>query len=241
MQEPSKLKSASPHVLVVDDDERIRQLLCRYLSEQGFTVSEAKDAAEARQILSYLRYDMIVLDVMMPGEDGMSLTAHLKQEGLKTPVLLLTALGETSSRIDGLTSGADDYLSKPFEPKELLLRINAILRRTMTPVKAAVTSADSTGILNIGDWAFNAEKGELKNGEESIFLTQAELSLFKALAAKAGQVISREDLAESCGLAGNERTIDVQITRLRKKLGDDPRQPRYVQTIRGKGYVLWTQ
>lgn len=223
-----------PHILVVDDDERLRQLLSQYLTEQGFLVSTATDAAAARDILKYLSYDLIICDVMMPGEDGVSMTRSLKKDRFATPILLLTALGETESRITGLEAGADDYLPKPFEPRELLLRIHAILRRI-----AARPPEEKTEI-RFGRWLLDLGRGELVDGADRLLLTQVEHTLLKALASKKGEVITREELAGLCNLDAAERTIDVQVTRLRKKIEEDPKLPRYVQTVRGKGYVLWS-
>lgn len=225
-----------PHILVVDDDARLRQLLSRFLTENGFLVTTAVDAENARDILRYLAYDILILDVMMPGEDGMALTKRLKTEGVLTPVLLLTALGETEQRISGFESGADDYLAKPFEPRELLLRIHAILRRTQ-----AAKPAEKKSILPLGRWQLDVEKGELQDVQNGarVLLTSVEHTLVRALASRKGEVVSREDLAEMCEMSASERSIDVQITRLRKKVEDDPRVPKYIQTVRGKGYVLW--
>lgn len=221
------------HILVVDDDERLRELLFQFLMESDFLVTTAVSAADARQKLKHLQYDLIVMDVMMPGEDGFSLTKSLKAEKLATPVLLLTALGEIESRIQGLEAGADDYLPKPFEPRELLLRVNAILRRV------AAQPAVQGEAMRFGRWMFDMERGELVDGDERLPLTQVEHTLLKALAGKKGEVVSREDLAQLCGMDAAERTIDVQVTRLRKKLEEDPKLPKYLQTVRGKGYVLW--
>ncbi len=223
-----------PHILVVDDDERLRDLLSRFLIENGFLVSTATDAAEARDVLKYLNYDLLIFDVMMPGEDGMSLTSSIKKQGMTTPVLLLTALGEIESRIKGFESGADDYLPKPFEPRELLLRINAILRRVAAPPPAADEN------IRFGKWTLDLERGELLHGAERMPLTSVEHTLLRALASKKGEVISREELAALCEMSANERTIDVQVTRLRKKVEEDPKLPKYIQTVRGKGYVLWS-
>lgn len=224
------------HILVVDDDERLRALLSRFLSENGFLVSTATDAAHAREILKYLAYDLLVLDVMMPGEDGMALTRGLKGDGFVTPVLLLTALGETEQRINGFEAGADDYLPKPFEPRELLLRINAILRRSA----AQAPKRDAAQALRFGRWRLDLERGELVDdaAETRMPLTSVEHTLMRALASRKGEVIGREELAEMCSMSASERTIDVQVTRLRKKVEEDPRLPKYVQTVRGKGYVL---
>lgn len=222
----------NPHVLVVDDDARLRDLLSRFLSENGFLVTTASDAVDARQKLTCIHCDLIVLDVMMPGEDGMTLARSLRQSRLPTPILLLTAMGETRSRIEGLEAGADDYMVKPFDPRELLLRMQAILRR------AGSAHADKN-ILRLGNWALDIARGELTDGNERIALTTVEHTLLKALAAKKGEVVSREELARLCDMDAAERTIDVQITRLRRKIEDDPKLPRYVQTVRGKGYILW--
>jgi len=223
-----------PHILVVDDDERLRDLLQRFLMGNGFLVTTATDAAEAREILKYLAYDLIICDVMMPGEDGMALTKSLKKQGLTSPVLMLTALGEIESRISGFEAGADDYLPKPFEPRELLLRITAILRRV------AATPPAKGEKIRFGRWSLDLDRGELADGEERVALTAVEHTLLKALASKVGEVVSREELAELCQMNASERTIDVQVTRLRKKVEEDPKLPKYIQTVRGKGYVLWS-
>jgi two-component system phosphate regulon response regulator OmpR len=223
-----------PHILVVDDDERLRQLLSQFLAENDFLVTTAVDAHDARQKLEYFQYDLIVLDVMMPDEDGLSLTQSLKAAKITTPVLLLTALGEIESRIQGLEAGADDYLAKPFEPRELLLRMHAILRR----VAAKPLVQNET--IRFGKWALDLERGELIDGNDRLPLTQAEHTLLKALSGKKGEVVSREELARICEMDAAERTIDVQVTRLRKKLEEDPKLPKYLQTVRGKGYVLWS-
>jgi two-component system phosphate regulon response regulator OmpR len=222
-----------PHILVVDDDERLRQLLFRFLNEHDFLVTTAVDAKNAREILKYLQFDLIVLDVMMPDEDGMALTQSLKAEKFQTPILLLTALGEVESRIQGFEAGADDYLGKPFEPRELLLRMHAILRRVAS---RPVVKSD---IVRLGEWILDLERGELVNDAERLPLTQAEQTLLKALVGKKGDVVSREELCILCGINAAERTIDVQITRLRKKIEPDQKTPKYIQTIRGKGYILW--
>jgi len=223
-----------PHVMVIDDDERIRSLTSRYLSGKGFLITTAVDAADARAKLKYLIYDMLILDVMMPGEDGLSLMRSLKEDMPHLPVLLLTALGETSDRIEGLEAGADDYLAKPFEPQELLLRVNAILRRMSNVVNKP------SNAVSLGDWVFNPERGELskKNGSERGSLTTVEQDLLRMLAHRQNQIVSRDDLAKLSGGDPNSRTIDVQVTRLRKKIEQDPKNPRYLQTVRGQGYIL---
>lgn len=223
----------NPHVLIVDDDERLRDLLSRFLSENGFLVTTASDAKDAREKLACLNVDLIVLDVMMPGEDGMALARSLRDSKLSTPILLLTAMGETQSRIDGFEAGADDYMGKPFDPRELLLRMQAILRR-------AVPASAKTEDIRLGPWTLDMSRGELVDGDRRITLTTVEYALLKALAARKGEVVSREELARLCDMDAAERTIDVQVTRLRRKIEDDPKLPRHVQTVRGKGYVLWT-
>lgn len=224
------------HLLIVDDDERIRLLLQKFLIRNGFLVSAARDAGHARRILSGLDFDLIVLDVMMPGEDGISLTRDLRQRST-TPILLLTAKGETEDRIAGLEAGADDYLVKPFEPKELLLRINAILRRMPeTPENSALPK-----LLSLGPLRYDIERGELWQGEDPVRLTATESQLMRIFAARPGEAVSRAQLVEDLGRdkgQSQERAVDVQITRLRRKLEADPKQPRYLQTVRGAGYML---
>ncbi|MCK4945810.1 MAG: response regulator [Alphaproteobacteria bacterium] len=221
------------HILVVDDDERLRTLLSRFLTENDFLVTTAIDSEDARQKLKSLQYDLIVMDVMMPGVDGLELTQSLKAEKLMTPVLLLTALGEIESRIQGLEAGADDYIAKPFEPRELLLRIYAILRRI------AIAPVVKSEVIRFGKWTLDFDRGELFDDSERLPLTQVEHTLLKALSGRKGEVVGREELAQLCKMDSAERTIDVQITRLRKKLEEDPKLPKYIQTVRGKGYILW--
>jgi two-component system phosphate regulon response regulator OmpR len=224
------------HLLVVDDDDRIRGLLQKFLMRGGFLVSVARDAAQARRLLAGLEFDLIVLDVMMPGEDGIALTRDLRRH-MTTPILLLTAKGETGNRIEGLEAGADDYLVKPFEPKELLLRINAILRR-VPQVRAAEAGPK---VLHLGTVRYDVDRGELWNGTEIIRLTATEAALMRIFAAQAGAPVSRERLVGDLGRddsQAQERAVDVQITRLRRKIEADPKQPRYLQTVRGSGYML---
>ena len=224
------------HLLVVDDDERIRGLLQKFLMRGGFLVSVARDAAQARRLLAGLEFDLIVLDVMMPGEDGIALTRDLRHH-MTTPILLLTAKGETGNRIEGLEAGADDYLVKPFEPKELLLRINAILRR-VPQVRAAEAGPK---VLHLGTVRYDVDRGELWNGAEIVRLTATEAALMRIFAAQAGVPVSRERLVGDLGRdesQAQERAVDVQITRLRRKIEADPKQPRYLQTVRGAGYML---
>ncbi len=226
------------HLLVVDDDERIRGLLQKFLIRNGFLVSTARDAAQARRLLAGLEFDMLVLDVMMPGEDGISLTRALRQN-LTVPILLLTAKGETNNRIEGFEAGADDYLIKPFEPKELLLRINAILRR----VPAAKASSPAPKVLHMGPVRYDMDRGELWRGQELIRLTSTEAALMRIFSAQPGTAMSRDKLVGDMpreDSAGQERAVDVQITRLRRKIEDDPKSPRYLQTVRGEGYMLQT-
>ena len=224
------------HLLIVDDDERIRGLLQKFLIRNGFLVSAARDAAHARRILSGLDFDLIVLDVMMPGEDGISLTKG-SRETSATRILWLTGRAETEDRIGGLEAGADDYLAKPFEPKELLLRINAILRRM--PEQVADDGAPK--YLSLGPIRYDTERGEMWRGEDLVRLTSTEIQLMKVFAAKPGEALSRSQLVEELGRdrgQSQERAVDVQITRLRRKLEDNPKQPRYLQTVRGAGYML---
>lgn len=227
-----------PHLLVVDDDERIRGLLQKFLIRNGFLVSTARDAAQARRLLAGLEFDMLVLDVMMPGEDGISLTRALRAT-LTVPILLLTAKGETANRIEGFEAGADDYLIKPFEPKELLLRINAILRR----VPAAKPATAAPKVLHMGPVRYDMDRGELWRGQDLIRLTSTEAALMRIFSAQPGTAMSRDKLVGDMpreDSAGQERAVDVQITRLRRKIEDDPKSPRYLQTVRGEGYMLQT-
>ncbi len=222
-----------PHVLVVDDDTRLRELLRKYMASNGFLVSTAKDAADARAKLEALAFDLIVLDIMMPGESGLELTQSLRRDNA-IPILLLTARDEPDDRIAGLEAGADDYLAKPFQPRELLLRVTSILRRQ------AVRPPDPPAPppVRLGPLLYLPDRDELRNGEEVIRLTTAEASLLRILAASPGVTFSREELTERSKVAGNARTIDVQVTRLRRKIELDPREPRYLHTVRGEGYVL---
>ncbi len=218
------------HLLVVDDDKRIRALLNRYLLEQGFRVTVAADAAEARRKLNGLDFDLIILDVMMPGETGLSLTESLSKIK-KVPIILLTALAEASSRIAGLEAGADDYLPKPFDPRELVLRINNILRRNMPAAQPKIEQ------LMFGPYTFSLSRRELKKGPEVIRLTDREQEIMLLFATRAGETIPRHELVGNDSEVG-ERTIDVQINRLRRKIEDDPANPVWLQTVRGIGYRL---
>ena len=224
------------HLLIVDDDERIRDLLKKFLKRNGSLVTSARDAEHARRILSGLDFDLIVLDVMMPGEDGVSFTSALRKTH-DTPILLLTAKGEPENRIAGLEAGADDYLVKPFEPRELLLRINSILRRVPdTPAEQIAPK-----ILQLGGIRYDIDRGELWQGEEIVRLTATESQLMKIFSDCPGEPVSRSRLVEDLGRdrgQAQERAIDVQITRLRRKIEENPKQPRYLQTVRGAGYML---
>jgi len=230
------MSALDAHLLIVDDDERIRVLLQKFLMRNGFLVTAARDAGHARRILTGLDFDMLILDVMMPGEDGLSLCRSIR-ETRQTPIMLLTAKGETDNRIEGLEAGADDYLPKPFEPKELLLRINAILRRMPeTPAEDSVPK-----ILHLGPIRYDLERGEMWEGEGLVRLTATETQLMKIFSANPGEPISRNKLVEDLGRdrgQAQERAVDVQITRLRRKIETDPKQPRYLQTVRGAGYML---
>ncbi|HSG36149.1 MAG TPA: response regulator [Paracoccaceae bacterium] len=224
------------HILIVDDDERIRGLLQQFLIKNGFLVTAARDAEHARRILSGLEFDLIVLDVMMPGEDGISLCRDLRQR-IRTPILLLTARAETSDRIAGLEAGADDYLGKPFEPKELLLRISAILRRSPAAEPAIVKPK----VIHLGAIRYDIERGEMWRGDDLVRLTSTESQLMKIFVSKLSEPVSRAQLVRDLSHSGTqtqERAVDVQITRLRRKIEEDPRQPRYLQTVRGAGYML---
>ncbi|NRA99369.1 MAG: response regulator [Rhodobacteraceae bacterium] len=224
------------HLLIVDDDERIRGLLQKFLMRNGFWVSAARDAAHARRLLEGLDFDLLILDVMMPGEDGITFAKWLR-EGSEVPILLLTARGETENRIAGLEAGADDYLPKPFEPKELLLRINAILRRVPPPDAGATVAK----VLHLGPIRYDVERGEMWHGDDLVRLTATEAQLMRLFAAKPGEPLSRTQLVEDLGRdkdRAQERAVDVQITRLRRKIESDPKQPRYLQTVRGAGYML---
>jgi two-component system phosphate regulon response regulator OmpR len=222
------------HILVVEDDARLRDRLARYLAGEGFRVTAAPDAAEARARMRGVSPDLLVLDVMMPGESGLELTRSLREEqGHDLPVLLLTARGAPEDRIAGFEAGADDYLPKPFEPRELVLRIKALLRRSPGPASAP------SGPVRIGAASFDLERGELTDADGPIRLTGGEAALLTALATRPGEILSREDIATALGTdEAGERAIDVQVTRLRRKIEADPREPRFLHTVRGRGYVL---
>lgn len=226
-----------PHILVVDDDDRLRELLRKYLSDNGFFVLSATDAQDARAKLTSLAFDLLVLDLMMPGESGLDFAADFRKTS-DVPILMLTAMGESEDRIRGLEHGADDYLTKPFEPRELLLRVNNILKRV--PKREDETQGPQAIIM--GAASFDPERGELTVDGRPVRLTTVEVQLLKILAERPGEPLSRDDLIERTG-AGAEassggRAVDVQVTRLRRKIEADPKVPRYIQTVRGKGYAL---
>tara|TARA_Y100001960_G_scaffold286991_1_gene324698 strand:- start:75 stop:767 length:693 start_codon:yes stop_codon:yes gene_type:complete len=219
-----------PHILVVDDDDRLRALLIKYLEENGFLATGAESASSARIKLKTLEFDLIVLDLMMPGESGLQLAKSLRIKNT-VPILMLTAMNEVEDRIRGLEFGADDYIGKPFEPRELLLRINSILRRIPEPPPISER-------VILGDAIFFPAPGNLIKTGQPMRLTNAEISLLRALATQPGHIFSREGLASITGTQGGGRAVDVQITRLRRKIEADPRLPRYLKTVRGKGYML---
>lgn len=222
-----------PHILVVDDDRRLRDLLRKYLMDQNVLVSTATDAADADAKLGIAQFDLMVLDVMMPGEDGFAFARRLR-ESRKTrdlPILFLTARAESDDRINGLEAGGDDYLIKPFEPRELQLRINAILRRMPS-------AADNAKDIWLGRWQYDASRNELRDDNDVVRLTDVEASLMRVFAEYPGEAISREQLVERSSIPINDRTVDVQVTRLRRKIEPDPKQPRYLVTVRGEGYML---
>jgi two-component system, OmpR family, phosphate regulon response regulator OmpR len=227
--------SAEPeaHILVVDDDDRLRALLSRYLAEQGFRVTVAEDAQVARDKLRFLHPDAVVLDVTMPGESGLQLTEGLRAGRSTVPILLLTARGAPEDRIRGFESGADDYLGKPFEPRELVLRLRAMLRRTGPAPEPA-------GPVRLGPLEFDPARMLLSGPDGPMHLTGGEAQLLAALARRPGETLSREEIAEALRMDdAGERAIDVQVTRLRRKIESDPREPRFLHTVRGRGYALY--
>ena len=226
----------APHLLVVDDDPRLRTLLERFLKGEGFRVDTAGDAAAAREKLSVLAFDLLVLDVGLPGESGLALAESLRrgERSLGVPILILTARGAPDDRIAGFEAGADDYLPKPFDPRELSLRIRALLRRTAPPAPAP-----SVGAVALGEMTFDLARNELRRGGERVHLTEGEVALLAALARRAGEILSREQLAAAMGQPGvGDRAVDVAVVRLRRKIEPDPREPRWLQTVRGTGYML---
>ena len=220
----------TPHLLVVDDDQRLRALLQRYLSTNGFRVSAAANAAEARALMKSIAFDLLIVDVMMPGETGLELTKSVRAHS-QVPILMLTARGQPEERIEGLEHGADDYLPKPFEPRELVLRCGALMRR------AAPQTPSPHRAVTMGDAVFDPSRGELRRKGKPVRLTSGEAALLKLFATNAGRPFSRADLCTRLGVA-LERSIDVQVTRLRRKIEEDPKLPLYIQTVRSVGYVL---
>jgi two-component system phosphate regulon response regulator OmpR len=218
------------HILVVDDDTRLRNLLHQFLSEQGFRVSTAESAADARKALKYIEFDLMVLDVMMPGETGVSLAASL-QDSIDIPIIMLSAMAEPNDRIKGLEVGVDDYLVKPFEPRELVLRIQSVLRRRQR--EQAIKNN-----IHFGDFSFDPIRKQLLEHNTPVYLTSNEIALLTELAEHPGTPVSRETLANRALATTSERNVDVQINRLRKKIEPNPKQPIYIQTARGAGYVL---
>jgi two-component system phosphate regulon response regulator OmpR len=229
MTSHNRLSAALPHVLVVDDDGRIRTLIQRFLAQSGFRITTAHDAADARAKMQGLDFDLLVLDVMMPGESGFSF-AHSLRGKSQVPILMLTARGEVGDRLEGLEAGVDDYLTKPFEPRELVLRIRSILRR-------ARTSESEHAEIRLGACRFDPLRGELTRSGKPVRLTSSEAALLKLFAQHPGKPMSRSDLTELSG-ASLERSVDVQINRLRRKIEQDPKMPVYLQTVRGIGYAL---
>ncbi|HEX6000468.1 MAG TPA: response regulator transcription factor [Hyphomicrobiaceae bacterium] len=225
------LPDNAAHILVVDDDRKIRDLLAQYLFQNGFRVTTAPDAATARATMAGLVFDVIILDVMMPGENGLTLARGLKSTS-NIPICMLTARAEPEERIEGLEIGVDDYIAKPFEPRELLLRLQNILRRRQR-------ASGPRDEVTMGDFIFHVERGELRRGEESIKLTERERELLRHFAQRPGMPVARHELAADES-SGTERAIDVQINRLRRKIESDPTNPVYLQTVRGKGYILYT-
>ena len=219
------------HLLVVDDDSRIRDLLARFLRKEGYRVTLARHAAEARALLRHLAFDLLVLDAMMPGETGFEFAASLRQSS-DVPILMLTARAEAEDRVRGLEAGADDYLAKPYEPRELLLRIASILRRA-----APRPSNGGDRLVRFGAFVFALDRGELRHGEDAVRLTERERDMLQMLAESAGETVSRDALAGTT-VAANERAIDVQVNRLRRKIEADPANPVHLQTVRGSGYRL---
>ena len=219
------------HLLVVDDDNKIRDLTKQYLEENNFLVTTAKDAIDAKKKIEIIKFDLLILDIMMPGESGLSLTQYLKKDNI-TPIILLTAKGEVGDRIKGLELGADDYLGKPFEPKELLLRIKNILKKTQTK--------NLLNEITVGKAKINLKKLEVKIDHKTKKINPTERKVLEKMLSSPGQIFSREEIGKVMNIT-KERTVDVMITRLRQKIEVDPKNPKYFQTIRGSGYVLWIE
>ncbi len=228
------LPDHAPHVLVVDDDRRLRNLLAKFLTENGFRITAAASAAEARSFTGHFVFDALVLDVMMPGENGFDFARWMRQHS-QVPILMLTARADAQDRVTGLEIGADDYLSKPFEPRELVLRLTNILKRGNGTSENV--EADVPEFIRFGPFIYYFARGELRHGEESIRLTEREREIMNLLGQRSGGHVHREELAGS-GAAANERTVDVQINRLRRKIERDPANPVFLQTVRGIGYRL---
>ena len=224
------MKEKLYHILVIDDDTRLRNLLGRFLDENGFHVSLAKDTEEAKNLMQSTSFNLLIVDVMLQGESGVDFTNHVRKFS-KLPIIMLTARGEIEDRIKGLEAGADDYIQKPFEPKELLLRINNILKRVNA-------NSDDKSICRFGNFTFNSTESRLKDGEDFIHITDSEAKILTILCKEKGKTVLRETLSSLCGEI-DERSIDVQITRLRKKIESNPKQPKYLQTVRNHGYVLY--
>ena len=219
------------HILVVDDDDRIRELVKQYLEDNHFLVTTANNALDAKKKLEIIKFDILILDIMMPGESGLSLTKDIKKNN-PTPIILLTAKGEVRDRIEGLELGADDYLGKPFEPKELLLRIKNILNKMRTPVLSEE--------IYIGNTLINLKKLNIKTNNQTKKINPQEKKILEKMLASPGKVFSRDEIGKIIRIS-KERTIDVMITRLRQKIEPKPKNPKYLQTIRGSGYVLWIE
>lgn len=230
----NNFKTKHQHILVLDDDKRLRNLLKKYLMENDFYVTVAEDTKVADQILNFFNFDLLIVDVMMPEEDGFSFVVRFRKTNT-TPVLMLTAMSEPQERIIGLEYGADDYLPKPFEPRELVLRINNILKRIPKNEKQPAFN------IKFGETTYNPKEGKLISQKQTIHLSPVEKTLLKIMIDHLGQVVSREKLAELTFCGSNLRTIDVQITRLRKKIEPDTKEPKFLQTIRGKGYILLSE
>ena len=219
------------HILVVDDDNRIRELVKQYLEENNFIITTARDAFDAKKKINIIKFDIMILDIMMPGESGLALTKEIKKNN-NTPIILLTAKGEAQDRIEGLELGADDYLGKPFEPKELLLRINNILQKIQKPALPEE--------IYVGNTLINLKKSNIKINNKTRKINPQEKKILEKMLGSPGKVFSREDIGKIIHLS-KERTVDVMITRLRQKIESNPKNPKYLQTIRGSGYVLWVE
>lgn len=219
------------NILIIDDDTRLRNLIGKYLSENGFASDLAQDTEQARELIAKKYFDLIIVDVMLPNEDGITFTNKIRKDN-KTPIIILTARGDFDDRIKGLEAGADDYLAKPFEPKELLLRINNILKRFQNP-----NNEDKKNIFTFGKFKFDSDHLKLNKDDEFIYLTESESKILKILCENQNNVVNREQFSKIFGEI-DDRSIDVQITRLRKKIEENPRKPQFLQTIRNKGYIL---